>query len=134
MTQSLAVRMALNFRDNHPGTYELQYEFINLLPATKSASHIFDKDDKDDKDDKKVIKQAARTFLIIVGMRFKNDPNIIVEFNTKYASKLADLKQIIEKELGTDINEGIESDVWKEIQRVVPAQSSKSEADPKAED
>lgn len=129
ITQSLAVRMGLNFRNNHPGTYELQYEFINFLPEIVSASHIFDKDDKDDK---KVIKQAARTFLIIVGMRFKNDPNIIVKFNTKYASKLADLKQIIEKELGTDINEGIELDVWKEIQRVVPA--SDSETDSKAEE
>ena len=134
MNQSLAVRMALNFRDNHPGTYELQYEFINLLPAIKSASHILDKDDKDDKDVKKVIKQTASTFLIIVGMRFKSDPDIIVEFNSKYASKLADLKHIIEKELDADMNDGIESDVWKEILRVVPASTSNSEAGPKTEE
>jgi len=118
-----SVRIGLRFRANDKGTHELQYEYGLLLPALNEVRYIVDE---------KTVCEAYRSFLIVTGMRLKDDPGMLKEFKRVYPNGLEDVKKTIKDAVKVETLEGIEKNAWQELLRVLP--DSKNADDSQSQD
>ena len=119
--QGLPERMGQAFSENHPATHELQYEYISFLPVLDKADHLLDEG---------VIKQAAHSFLWVVGKKPDQDWKILADFHYRYEDKFNEIKNIIQKRIGSEITDDIEKAAWKEMLRLSPLDTNKPDSEP----
>jgi hypothetical protein len=118
-----SVRMGLRFRANDKGTHELQYEYGLLLPALDKARPIVDEE---------TVREACHSFLIVIGMKLKDDEGVLKEFKLAYPDLLRKVENTISDTLDTSKLEGIELSAWQELLRVLP--DSKNADDSQSQD
>ena len=119
--QGLPERMGQAFSENHPATHELQYEYISFLPVLDKADHLLDEG---------VIKQAAHSFLWVVGKKPDQDWKMLADFHYRYEDKFNEIKNIIQKRIGSEITDDIEKAAWKEMLRLSPLDTNKPDSEP----
>ncbi len=120
VNQGLSERMGQTFSENHPATHELQYEYISFLSALDKADHLLDKE---------VIKQAAHSFLWVLGIKLDKSPKVLVDFRNIYTKQFEEVKNIIHKRIGSEVTKKIEKAAWNEMLRLSPLDADRSDTE-----